>query len=185
MKKNRLFFFERNLLIYLYKGFFWYPTFMWKTPGLFVFYGASWLSSSARHSQTYWAWPQLQQPMLRFPAYLTTIIASSIHISLAVLAWFPPHGWLRFGNLALFAGHEMRAWSVTRQLEKRLMKAHQCCFLKHLFDWYCSFSFTNVVFWLLAFLHDHWVQCSGLPILSIFAFAGSFFLKRIHIFGIR
>lgn len=44
--------------------------------------------------------------MLRFPAYLTTIIASSIHISLAVLAWFPPHGWLRFGNLALFAGHE-------------------------------------------------------------------------------
>eukprot|EP00434_Breviolum_minutum_P032930 symbB.v1.2.029131.t1/scaffold3156.1/size62204/5 len=36
--------------------------------------------------------------LFQFPAYLTTIIASSIHISLAVLAWFPPNGWLRFGR---------------------------------------------------------------------------------------
>ena len=173
------------------KELFWFRVLFWISnfyfnPRFVYFLSASWLLTvkfRPRFSVFTGHNLNLQQPMLRFPAYLTTIIASSIHISLAVLAWFPPNGWLRFGNLASFARHEMRAWSVTRQLEKRLMKAHQCCFLKHLFDWYCSFSFINVVLWLLTFLHDHWVQCSGLP---IFAYAGIlFFLKSIHIFGIR
>lgn len=159
-----------------FRGFFLDIQRLCEKPQVCLFFnGASWLLTvkfRPRFSVFTGQKSQLQQPMLRFPAYLTTIIASSIHISLAVLAWFPPHGWLRFGNLALFAGHEMRAWSVTKQLENRLMKAHQCCFWKHLFDWYCGFSFINVVLWLLTFLHDHWVQCSALP---IFAYAGVLF----------
>lgn len=172
--QNQIIFFWEELVDL--EVFFWISNVYVKNPQVCLFFnGASWLLTvkfRPRFSVFTGQKSQLQQPMLRFPAYLTTIIASSIHISLAVLAWFPPHGWLRFGNLALFAGHEMRAWSVTKQLENRLMKAHQCCFWKHLFDWYCGFSFINVVLWLLTFLHDHWVQCSALP---IFAYAGVLF----------
>lgn len=186
--KIRLFFFERNLLIYI-KAFdlecFFNIQLFFQSQVCLFFLSASWLLTvkfrptfSDVLGITSTPATDVEVPCISHDHHSKQHPRFSCSLGLVPSTWM-----VAIWQLGLFfPGMKLRAWSVTRQLEKRLMKAHQCCFLKHLFDWYCGFSFINVVFWLLTFLHNHWVQCSGLP---IFAYAGIFFLKSIHIFGIR